>query len=466
MEKKKLSLGLAILPIIVMVVMALMSSTTWKIGMNLPIFFGILTTALIGAYLGFSWGEMQKSLVDGVARALPALFILLIVGLIIGAWISGGIIPTLIYYGLKIISPAVYIPVAALVTGIVAISTGTSFTSIATVGIALMAAGLGMGFPAPLLAGAIISGAYMGDSMSPLSDTTNLASAMTETNLFDVISSLMVSGIPSFGISLVIFYFLGAGHAQGVSVESAEIIEILTGLDANFVISPLLLLVPLVTIILSIKKIPAMPSLVIVATLGALCAVFVQGASLQEILNHMTNGYKSATGIAMVDSLLSRGGMVSMAGTIVLMMLATAIGGILEKLGFLQVMLDSTLKFVKNDGQLVVLAITSSLAIAFATGAQLLANMLPARMFVGEFKARGLKPEALARISATIGGACINFVPWSVPAVYAFGVLGVDPFEFIPYLVFMYVSIIVNIIFGFTGFNMKEEKNKKEKVVS
>lgn len=460
MEKKKLSLGLAFVPILVMVVMALMSSTTWKIGMNMPILFGIIIAAIIGKCLGYQWADMQKALVEGASRALPAMFILLVVGTIIGAWIAGGIIPTLIYYGLEMISPAVYVPVACLVTGIVSISTGTSFTSIATVGIALMAAGLGMGFPAPLLAGAIISGAYMGDSMSPLSDTTNVASAMTETNLFQIISSLMYTGIPSFIISLVLFYFVGTGYASGISVDSPEIVEILQGLQGAFVISPLLLLVPVVTIIFSAKQVPAIPSLIAVSGLGGLCAVFVQGYSASATLGYMTSGFTSATGVTMVDSLLTRGGMTSMAATIVLMMLATALGGLLEKLGYLQTILDAALKFVRNDGQLVVLTIVSSLVVAFATGAQILANMLPARMFAGEFRNRGLNPAALGRISATLGGACINFVPWSVPAIYAQTVLGVDPFDFIPYLFFMYISIVINIIYGFTGFTMKEKVAK------
>lgn len=460
MRKKELSLPLALLPIITVVFFALMSVMKWGAGMYLPIICSIIVAILIGIYLGFSYDELQKSLVEGVSRALPAFFILLIVGTIIGSWIVGGVIPALIYYSLKIISPSIFVPAAAAVTGIIAISTGTSFTSIATVGLALMVTGIGMGFPPPLLAGAIISGAYLGDSMSPLSDTTNLASAMAGCDLFELIGHIILTGIPAFLISIVMFYFVGIKHVESISISTEEIAFIYNGISQSFNINPLLLVFPIITIVFSIKKFPAVPSLITISILGGISALVLQKADFRLVLNAMTFGYKSNTGIQMIDSLLSRGGIVSMGNTIILMLLATALGGILEKVGFLNTILKSVMKFIKSDGQLILLTVLSGFAVAFATGAQLLAILLPARMFVPEFKARNLHLKNLARVAQSIGAIGINLVPWSVPCIFASNILGVEPSKFIPYLFFVFMTVIINLAYGFTGFTItKINKN-------
>ncbi|KJS88138.1 MAG: sodium:proton antiporter [Peptococcaceae bacterium BICA1-8] len=453
-EKKKLPLLLACLPILVVIVMGLMSVVKWKAGMHTPLIGSIIVAALVGKYIGISWDEMEKGLVEGVSRALPALFIMLIVGTIIGSWIAGGIIPTLIYYGLKLISPNVLVPAAALVTAIVSLSTGTSFTSLATVGLALMATGVSMGFPAPLVAGAVISGAYFGDKLSPLSDTTNLAPAMVGCTLFEHVGHMLWDTIPAFLISLIMYYFIGLKYATSSMVQPEQIQAIFTGLENSFTISPLLLLIPIITIILAIKKVPAIPALVCVSFLGVLCAMFFQGVSFGGILNAVTSGYKSNTEIAMVDSLLSRGGIVSMGGTIILLTFATALGGILEKIGSLEVILNSIMKRVKSNGQLMLATLFSGLAIAFATGAQLLAVIVPARMFVPAFKERNLHPKNLSRAAEAAGTVGINLVPWSVPAIFAHNILGVEPIQFIPYIFFAYLVIIINAIYGYTGFSI------------
>lgn len=457
-QKKNMNLLLALAPIITVVLLGLLSVIKWKAGMNIPIIGSIVVTSFVGIYLGYSWKEIQQSLVDGVSRALPAIFIIIIIGIIIGSWIQGGIIPALIYYSLKVISPAVFIPAAGVVTAIIATATGTSFTSIATVGLALMATGLGMGFPGPLLAGAIISGAYFGDSISPLSDTTNLASAMTGCSLFELVGHLMKTGVPALLFSLIGFYFLGIKHASNAEMNIQTISTILEGLNGSFNINPLLLLIPLVTIIFSIKKFPALPSLIAVAVLGGVAAVFLQGADIGSVIRTMTNGFKSETGIEMVDSLLTRGGINSMGGTVLTLTLAIALGGVLEKIGVLDSILSVIMKKVNSTGSLVVVTILSGLAVAFATGAQLLAIVIPARMFADAYKQRNLHPKNLARISQSIGTICINLVPWSVPALFAQNILGVEATQFIPYIFFAYGTIIINIVYGFTGFTMTSLK--------
>ncbi|WP_100065419.1 Na+/H+ antiporter NhaC [Miniphocaeibacter massiliensis] len=462
MEKarKPIPIYQAVIPFLAVIILGLLSVLKWKIGMNIPIIFGILVAAIIGLINGKKWNEMQKGLVDGVSRALPALFIMIIIGAIMGSWLQGGIISTLIYYGLKIISPEFFIPAACLVTAIVAVSTGTSFTSIATVGLALMVTGLGMGFSAPVLAGAIISGAYFGDCLSPLSDTPNLASAVTGTNLFDLIRHLAKTQIPALLISLIVFFFLGRNEAVNNMADLETIKGITNGLKDSFVISPFLLIVPMLTIVFSIKKVPAIPSLVFIAILGALCALFVQKAEIGSVLGTMTSGFVSETGNEMVDNLLTRGGINSMGGTIILLTSAVGLGGILEEIGALDAILNVILKGVKSDGSLVLVTVFSGLFVAFATGAQLLAIVIPARMYQSAFKERNLSNVNLGRISQSIGAIAINIVPWSVPALFAEKILGVPAIEFIPYVIFAFATIVVNIVYGYTGFTM-EKKNKE-----
>lgn len=444
----------AMIPLFTVIILGLFSVMRWKAGMNIPILGGIAAAGILGLSLGHSWESLQAGLVKGVSRALPPLFIIILIGLIIGAWIQGGIIPSLSYYSLQVISPAWFVPAAALVTAIISLATGTSFTSIATVGLALMATGLGMGFPAPLLAGAIISGAYFGDSLSPLSDTTNLASAMSGATLFELIGHLAKSGIPAFLASLAAYYILGARQAAAAGMDLAAIAEILSGLSAAFVITPWLLLIPLATILFSIKKFPAIPSLFAVGLLGGLAALVIQGADLGSVFRTMTNGFKSETGVAMVDSLLSRGGINSMGGTLILLTLAVAFGGILEEIGALERILESVMSKVSSRGQLVSVTIASSLITAFATGAQLLAIMIPARMFQSAYQKFQLHPKNLGRVAQSIGCICINLVPWSVPALFAQSVLGVAPTAFIPYVFFAWFTILIHLILGFTGWTL------------
>lgn len=463
-KRKDLTVLQSLLPFIVVIVFGLLSVMRWKVGMNMPIILGIVTACIIGFLNGKAWSELQKGLVDGVARGLPALFILIIIGAIMGSWIQGGIISTLIYYGLKLISPGFFVPAACLVTAIVAVTTGTSFTSIATVGIALMVTGIGMGFSPPLLAGAIISGAYFGDCISPLSDTPNLASAITGVNLFDLIKSLAMAEIPALFISLIVFFFLGNREVTSTTGNLETINSIINGLESSFVISPFLLLIPVLTIVLSAKKVPSLPALFIVAILGGLAGIFVQGESPMAVFNAMTNGFVSESGNELIDSLLSRGGINSMGNTVILLIIAVGFGGILEEIGALDSILNVIMKRINSTGSLVLVTILSGLFVAFATGAQLLAIVIPARMFNNAFVERNLDLVNLARAAQSTGAIAINLVPWSVPALFAQQVLGISAIEFIPFIIFAYATLVINIIYGFTGFTIKKEEVLNERI--
>ncbi|MGG0669216.1 Na+/H+ antiporter NhaC [Sporosarcina koreensis] len=463
--KKEMTFGLSIIPILALLIAAASSIFIWEAGMHIPLLVGVLAAALVAKVCGWRWDEIEKMMVNGVSRALPAVFILLIIGIIVGTWIASGVIPTMIYYGLSIIEPSLFIPLVALITGIVSITLGSSFTSISTIGIAFMAIGEGLGFTPGLVAGAVISGAYFGDKLSPLSDTTNIAPAMAETDLFSHIKHMLWDTIPAFVIALILYWLVGRSGVATHAVDTNDINLLKTGLGDVFTIHPLLLLMPVFTIILMMKRVPAIPALTIVGLLGAVLAVIVQGSSISSIAQVMTSGFSVDTGIATLDSLLNKGGLLSMLGTIGLLVIATALGGILEETGSFEVVTRKMIAGVRSTGTLISTTILSTFFIAFASGAQMLAIILPARTFVHTYKEMGIDTKNLSRCVEAAGTVGINLVPWGVPAIFAASTLGVSPGEFIPYAFFAILVPLINIIFGFTGWTItKKNYRKKEEI--
>jgi len=455
--KKELTIGMSLIPIIVLIGAAALSIFSWKAGMHVPLMIGVIAAAIVSIIAGWRWDEVQQMMVKGVERALPAVFILLIIGIIVGTWIASGVIPTMIYYGLSIIKPAMFVPIVALVTGIISITLGSSFTSIATIGLAFMAIGEGLGFSPGLVAGAVISGAYFGDKLSPLSDTTNIAPAMAETDLFSHVKHMLWDTIPAFVISIVLYWFVSQSASANGAADTNVIEAMKTGLDNVFVIHPLLLLMPVLTIILMIKRTPAIPALMGVSILGGLLAIFVQGATVTSVIQIMTSGYHVESGEKALDSLLNRGGLMSMLGTIGLLILATALGGILEETGSFDVLTKKIMSKVHSTGALISTTILSTFIVAFASGAQFLAIILPARTFVKDYKKMGIDTKNLSRCVEAAGTVGINLVPWGVPAVFAAGILGVSPGEFIPYAFFAFLVPLMNILLGFTGWTITKK---------
>lgn len=460
--KKDMSIGLALLPIVTLMAAGAASIFVWKAGMFIPLIIGIIATVLVGVMSGYKWEELQDMMVKGVSKAMPAIFILIIIGMIVGTWIASGVIPTMIYYGLSLIHPSFFIPTVAIITAVVSVTLGSSFTSIATIGLAFMVIGEGMGFPPGLIAGAVISGAFFGDKLSPLSDTTNIAPAMAETDLFSHVRHMLWDTIPAFIITLVLYGILSNGSLQNVG-DTEKIDMILSGIQKTFVIHPLLLLLPLLTIILMMKRLPALPTLLVVGLFGGLLAVLVQGQSITSIVNTMTNGFSGNSGVEEVDALLNSGGIVSMLNTIGLLTIATALGGLLESTGVFQTLVKPIIKRVKTTGSLILTTVCSTFLVAFASGAQFLAIILPARTFVQTYKDLEIDTKNLSRAVEAAGTVGITLVPWGVPAVFAANMLGVAVEEFIPYLFFAFLVPLINVIFGFTGWTItKKDYNKKQ----
>lgn len=453
---KKPNFMIATIPLLCLIFMAFMSTVYWGTGMLVPIIVGIAVAATIGKMLGYTWHDLEQSLADGVSKALPAVFILILIGMIIGTWISGGIIPTLIYYGLSIINPNLFLPLVCLITAFVSLILGSSFTSIATIGLAFMAIGEGMNMPLPIVAGAVISGAFFGDKLSPLSDSTNVAPAMVGENLFDHIRHMLWDTIPALLISAVLYWVIGlntvGGASQGIDHDPSAI---LSGLQEQFKIHPLLLIVVVLALVLIAMRVPAVPALLLVALMGAIAAVTVQGRTMGETLQAATAGYVSDSGHEAIDSLLSNGGITSMLETVGLVIVATALGGILDRTGIFSALIDPLIRRIKRTGSLIASTILATFLVGFSSGAQFLAIILPARGFVGSYRRMGLSPLNLSRAVEAAGTVGINLVPWGVPAVFAAGVFGLAPTEFIPWILFAFIVPLLNIIYGYTGFSIK-----------
>lgn len=454
--KKQATLLHALIPIVFLIVSLMYTIFVVEGSPHIPLALSALVAgavAMVG--LGFSWAELEEGIVETIKMSMGAIIILMIIGMIIGTWILGGVVPTMIYYGLQILSPSIFLVTACILCAVVALATGSSWTTAGTVGIALIGIGNSLGIPMEVVAGAIISGAYFGDKMSPLSDTTNLAPAMAGTTLFEHVRHMIFTTGPSLLIALVIYGVLGIQYA-GNTLDVASIQEVLGGLSAQFTISPILLLAPILVIVMVVLKVPAIPGLFGGTLLGALMAVLFQGADLGSIITAMNNGFVSESGIEVIDSLLTRGGLQGMMGTVSLILCAMCFGGIMEKAGFLEAIARSVLKFANSTGSLVLATIITIIAINILAGDQYLSIVIPGRMYKSVYDERGLHPKNLSRILEDAGTITSPLVPWNTCGSFMSTTLGVATFAYLPYCFLNLVNPLVSIFYGFTGITMEK----------
>ncbi|HWR62257.1 MAG TPA: Na+/H+ antiporter NhaC [Clostridia bacterium] len=424
------------------------------IDVHIPLVLGATIASIMAVFrLGYTWKEVEDGIVSTIAGTMQAIMILAIIGMIIGTWIQSGVVPTIIYYGLQILSPGFFLVASCLLCCVVSLATGTSWGTAGTIGIALMGIGMGLGVPAPVTAGAIISGAYFGDKMSPLSDTTNLAPAMAGSTLFDHIRHMAYTTGVSLVIALIGFGILGAGYArQGFDASSVQ--EVTQLMADNFNINPLLLLVPILVFVMVAKKTPAVPGLFIGTLLGGAAAMIFQGAGFADVLDAMQYGVVSETGNAMLDELLTGGGYQDMMWTISLILAALTFGGILEKTGMLEAIAKKILAFARSTGALVTATIFTSIFTNILAGDQYLAIVLPGKMYQNEYHKRGLAPRNLSRCLEDAGTLTSPLIPWNTCGAAMSTYLGVPTIEYLPYCFLNLVNPIVSIVFGFTGITM------------
>jgi NhaC family Na+:H+ antiporter len=420
---------------------------------------------------GFKWLDLQAAIIAGISTAMVAMLILLSVGALIGTWLMSGTVPSLIYYGLQLLSPQWFYAASCLICAIAAVSTGSSWTVAGTLGVALIGVAMGLGLSPEIAAGAIISGAYFGDKMSPLSDTTNLAPAVVETDIFSHIRHMTWTTGPSFVIALILFSAIGLGADS--NADSSELQQLMLTLDSNFNISILALLPLLVVFYLAFRKAPPLPTILFAALFGGVMAVFLQPDSVVAFANSpelprgvalakgvwlaMADGYVSSTGVPAVDDLLTRGGMSSMLVTIWLVITALTFGAILEHTGMLRRLIDSALKRAKSTGALITTVVLSCIGINIVAADQYIAIVLPGKMYRAEFKRRNLDAKNLSRVIEDSGTLTSPLVPWNTCGAYMAATLGVATLAYLPFVFFNLINPIISIIYGFTGFTIVKE---------
>lgn len=459
-EKKEMGLGWAVLPLVLMILVMFYTIVELEQGPHIPLIIGTSIAALVAWKHGFKWVEIEEMMYKGIRLALPAVVIIILVGLTIGAWIGSGVVATMIYFGLKIISPAFFLVTITVICAVVALAIGSSWSTMGTIGVAGMGIGLSMGIPAPMIAGAVISGAYFGDKMSPLSDTTNLASGLTGTDLFVHIRHMLFTTIPGIIIALAVYWVLGQNYANG-AIDQQAINQTIIELHQQFDISAWLLLIPLAVIVLVAFKVPAIPALIVGIVLGVLAQIFVQGGTLADAVSALQAGYSIDSGNALVDDLFNRGGLDSMMYTVSMTIVAMTFGGILEYSGMLQSMMNHILKMAKSAGSLVATTIAAAITTNATCSEQYISIVVPARMFAESYEKMGLDSRNLSRALEDGGTLTSVFFPWNTCGVFILGTLGVGAFDYAPYAVLNFVVPILSIIYAFTGFTILKVQQQK-----
>lgn len=412
---------------------------------HIPMLIGVFIASLVALKIGYTWKFIENSMIKGISQAMQSIIILAIIGVLIGVWILAGVVPTMIYYGLMILKPSIFLLATVLITSITSLATGTSWGTAGTMGIALMGIASGLGIPAPVTAGAVLSGAYFGDKMSPLSDTTNLAPAMAGTDVFTHIKAMLKPTLIAYGLTLLIFGFLSLKY-RGASADLSNVDLIANGLKETFTISPVLLLAPLVVIISIAKKLPAVPGIALGIIIAAILGPIYQDINFGDILSAGLNGYVSNTGLEAVDQLLTTGGLNNMMSSISLTIIAMMFGGIAEETGILEAIVK---KFLHRVQSVVGLVISTILTCVFTNASmpeQYISIVVPGRMFKNEYKERNLDPTLLSSTLESGGTVTSAMIPWNTCGTYMSTVLGVSTVHYLPFLFFNLLMPIVQVI--------------------
>ena len=420
---------------------------------QVPILLGVGVSSIVAWRCGFKWAAIEKAMVSGVTRSVPAIMIFILIGILIGVWIAAGVVPTMLYYGMTLLSADIFLPSALLICAITSLATGSSWGASGTIGVALIGIGGGLGFPLPIVAGAVISGAYFGDKMSPLSDTTNLASSMAGTDLYTHIRHMFNTTSIAFAITLLIEIGLGFKYS-GANAGGNNVAEMLALLDANFTINVFMLLPPIILITASFLKIPPMPGLALGIIVAVIIGFLIQDASFELMMKSAFDGYKSSIGQEVVDNLLSRGGIVSMYYTISLVLVAMMFGGIMEQTNQLKVLVSKLLEKAVSTGSLVASTVFTTIAANLVLCEQYMSVILGARTYAQEYEKRGLHAKNLSRIVEDSGTVTANLIPWTSGGAYQAGVLGVATVVYAPFAFFCWISPIITLIFGVFNINM------------
>jgi NhaC family Na+:H+ antiporter len=481
MQKKNISLFQSLLPIFVLIPLlaynVMVFDDTLAGSNQMALLFGALIAGIIGTYNNYSYSEMFKGVANNLRETSSAIVILLFIGSLAGTWLLSGVVPAMVYYGLKILNPTIFLFASAIISALISLATGSSWSTVATIGVALLGIGKALGLPEEVIGGAIISGAYFGDKMSPMSDTTNLAPAMAGTDLFTHIKYMMYTTFPSMAIALIIYLIMGFSYSETAAVVDVHLIQ--DALTDTFNITPWLFLVPVVVIFMIIKRIPALPALFLGTLLGGIFAFLFQphlielisGADTltfqviyKTIIQSMIGETNLATHNELLDNLLTTSGMAGMLNTIWLIITAMIFGGIMESIGALHTISRTLLKMGKGIASLFIATTGTSIFFNLTASDQYLAIVVPGRMYADAYKDRGLAPENLSRTLEDSGTVTSVLIPWNTCGATQASVLGVSTMAYAPYAFFNLLSPIMTLIFAIfkIKIRMLTDKNKDE----
>ena len=429
---------------------------------HIPLILAAAVASIVGLFLGNSWKEIESGIVEGISVGMKAILILCVIGVMIGTWIASGIVPIMIYYGLQILHPSIFLVAGCLICCVVSVATGSSWTTVSTVGIALIGIAEGLGVPLPMAAGAIISGSYFGDKMSPLSDSTNLAPAVAGAELFEHIRHMLFTTVPALAIALLLYGILGwRGFAGETSAESID--GILLALNAAFDLNPLLLLPPLLIGVVVVWRLPALPSLLGAALLGAILAVGFQNVSLREIFDIAQSGYTEKTGNVTVDPLLHRGGLNSMMYTVSLILCALTFGGVMERCGFLRAIAGAILRLARSTGSLVAATVGTCVGMNVAAADQYLSIIVPGRMYREDYERKGLHAKNLSRTLEDAGTLSSPLIYWNSCGMFMKQTLTVSPLAYLPYCFLNLFTPLIAIALAYTGWGIAKIHKEKSR---
>lgn len=419
----------------------------------------IFFLVVYGLVLGYEWDGLSKDMLNSGATMLEAALMIALVGGLIGAWIIGGTIPTMIYYGLKLISPQMFAPLTFLLCVITSMTTGSNWGTVGTVGVALFGVAAGMGFPLPLTVGAIVSGAVMGDKLSPLSDTTLLASASTKTNLFDHVISMLYTTVPLVIICFVLYTILGFKYSPG-ELDAANISLLVNGISANFNTSVLTLLPLALVLVLAFKRMPPLAVFGIGLAASIIFAVILQPVALKDVFTTVVSGYSSSTGIELIDNLLSRGGINSMLSVMMIAILAGMLSGIMSHMSILETVINRMVGALHSPAALVTLVTLLCSGLAIGACDQYLILTLPGIAFRPSFDKADIHSAVLSRTLEDTGTVMTSIVPWSMTASFIIATYGVPTLSYLPFTFFSLLSPFVCILNAWLGIGLFRTTDK------
>lgn len=467
-EKKKPTLGQSLIPIVFMVLALAIGYGYFKLRTEPLLILSAFVAGIIAMRLGYTWKDMQEAIIEKIARALPATLILWSVGFLIGSWMFSGTVPMIIYYGVQIVNPKFLLVTAFIITAIVSTVTGTSWGSAGTIGVALMGIAGGLGVSLPATAGAVVAGAYFGDKISPLSDTTNLAPIAAGSELYEHIKHMLYTTVPAFIVSLIVYLIVGLGASGEVNTPET-VNTMLSQLDGMFNWNIVLLLPVVIIIIGSLKKWPTIPTMLGTSLFAVCLGAFVQGFTFKNGFTAIVKGFNvSMTGyegevIWEVTRLINRGGVVSVTGTTVLIFCAMGFAGIVSRSGMLDTVLQALMSKVKSTTGIILSTIASCFTVAFVTGSSYLSILLPGELFKDVYVKRNLHPKNLSRTLEDSGTVLVPLIPWSAAGAYMTSTLGVSTIEYLPWAVLNYMGIVFAIILAVTGIGIARLDENTEK---